>query len=170
MIKFRWYYDKDIEEDFLNNMSKRGYELVDFFLGFYTFKKCEPNEYTYRVDLIGNKNREELEDYMEILKDSGAILIRRWGSWATFKKRGEFELYTDKDSQIKLYTQIRNMFGYISVIELVCSLINIIPPCIYKYPYFGNLYVGILLGLIFLVLIIQVFKCNRKIKILKNNI
>ena len=170
MIKFRLYYDKDKEEEFLNNMSKRGYELVDFFLGFYTFKKCEPNEYTHKVDLVRNKNKEELEEYLELLKDSGVVLVRRWGPWAIFKKRGKFELYTDKESQIKQYTQIRNMFAFFSIIELICSCTNIIPPIIYRYPYFGNLFIGILLGLIFLVFVNQVFKCNRKIKEIRQSI
>lgn len=170
MIKFRWYYDIDKDEEFLNSMSKRGYELVEFFLGFYTFKKCEPNEYTYRIDLIGNKSIEEMEEYLDVIEDSGAILIKKWGPWAFFKKKGNFELYTDTESKIRLYTRIRNMFAFLSVIELVCSLINIIPPCIYKYPYFGSLFGGILCGLIFIVFINQVFKCNKKIKDLKNNI
>ena len=34
MIKFRLYYDKDKEEEFLNNMSQKGYDLIDFFLRF----------------------------------------------------------------------------------------------------------------------------------------
>ena len=82
MIKFRLYYDKDKEEKFLNNMSKRGYELVNFFLGLYSFRKCEPNEYTHRIDLIGNKSEKEIKEYLELLQDSGAILIKRWGPWA----------------------------------------------------------------------------------------
>lgn len=168
MIKFRLYYDKDKEEEFLNTISKRGYELVNFFLGFYTFKKCDPNEYTYRVDLIGNKNREELEDYMELLEDSGVVLIRRWGPWAIFKKKGEFELYTDKESQIKLYTRIRNMFGSLGILELACMIGPMVSYIQYKERI--ALYVTILILLTVLAFTNQVFKCNKKIKNLKNNI
>ena len=54
MKKFKLYYDKDKEEAFLNEMSAKGYAMKRFFLGLYTFEKCRPGEYTYRVDLISD--------------------------------------------------------------------------------------------------------------------
>ena len=37
MIKFRWYVDSQKEQDWLNEMSKKGWALKSFFLGFYKF-------------------------------------------------------------------------------------------------------------------------------------
>ena len=35
MIKFRWYYDIDKEEKFLNEMSRNGYRLKKYCIGLY---------------------------------------------------------------------------------------------------------------------------------------
>ena len=47
MIKFRYYIDNQKEQDWLNNLTKKGWALKSFFLGFYKFEKCEPGEYEY---------------------------------------------------------------------------------------------------------------------------
>ena len=120
MIKFRLYYDIDKEERFLNKMSKNGYGFIKYFAGFYTFKKISPNQYTYRVDFIRDKDTENLDNYVELLEDSGATLIQTWGPWAFFKKEGEFELYTDTQSLIGLYIKIRNLFLILFFTEICC--------------------------------------------------
>ena len=45
MIKFRYYIDNQKEQDWLNKLSREGWALKKFFLGFYKFEKCEPGEY-----------------------------------------------------------------------------------------------------------------------------
>ena len=51
MVKFRLYYDKDKEQDWLMEMVNRGWAVKKFFLGFYTFEPCEPGEYIYQIKL-----------------------------------------------------------------------------------------------------------------------
>ncbi|MFQ8631802.1 MAG: DUF2812 domain-containing protein, partial [Intestinibacter bartlettii] len=50
MIKYRYYIDNQKEQDWLNNLTKKGWALKSFFLGFYKFEKCEPGEYEYQID------------------------------------------------------------------------------------------------------------------------
>ena len=107
MKKFRLYYDKDKEEAFLNEMSAKGYAMKRFFLGFYTFEKSQPGEYTYRVDLISDKTTEQRNELYDLVQDSGGELVQTWGIWAFFRKKGNFELYTDPESQIKQFKRIR---------------------------------------------------------------
>ena len=45
MIKYRYYIDNQKEQDWLNKLSREGWALKKFFLGFYKFEKCEPGEY-----------------------------------------------------------------------------------------------------------------------------
>ena len=167
MIKFRLYYDKDEEEKFLNKMSQRGYELKKFFCGFFTFEKEEENGFTYRIDHVGGKSAEELEDYMEIIREAGAILVLRWGPWIILKKKGEFELYTDQSSKIKLYTRIRNMFIYFLIIEVGCAFSEINAFLASKNPIFIFFYTLILM--IIVAFARQVRKCNKKIRMLKED-
>jgi hypothetical protein len=111
MKKFKLYYDKDKEEAFLNDMSAKGYAMKRFFLGLYTFEKCQPGEYTYRVDLISDKTVEQRNELYDLVQDSGGELVQTWGIWAFFRKKGNFELYTDPESQIKQFRRIRTIFA-----------------------------------------------------------
>ena len=44
MIRFRLYYDKDRETEWLNEMAADGWALKSFFAGFYKFEPCEKGE------------------------------------------------------------------------------------------------------------------------------
>ncbi|OPZ93188.1 MAG: hypothetical protein BWY74_01234 [Firmicutes bacterium ADurb.Bin419] len=77
MIKFRIYYDKDAEQDWLNKMSNRGYAFKNFCLGFYTFEECEPGKYSYQIDLVDNKP-DAYEEFCEFMKESGVDVVARW--------------------------------------------------------------------------------------------
>lgn len=166
MIKFRWYYDKDKEEEFLNKMSSKGYAMKKFILGFYFFEKSTPNEYTYRVDLIRDKTEKELHEYISLIEESGADFIQKWGFWAFFRKKGEFELYTDIDSQISLYKRIRTTYAIFTGMEL-CFL----PSQIHNI-YFNSIfmYLSILLSVVIIAFLYQIYKCSKKIKELEKKL
>lgn len=169
MIKFRWYYDKDDEEIFLNNMSAKGYAMKRFFLGIYWFDRCSPNEYTYRVDIINDKNIPERKEFYDFVSDTGAELVQTWGVWAFFRKKGSnFELYTDKESRINQYKRIRKTFISLGICEAL-----VIPNILYSYFLFDiklYIYIVFLLVIIDFIFFYQVYKCNKKILKLKNEL
>lgn len=164
MIKFRWYYDLDKEEEFLNEMSKKGYFLESYKLGFYQFKKTNNRDYTYRVDLMPD-DIDKQKEYLELVKDSGAELIQTYNAWAYFRKKGDFELYTDVDSQITLYTRIKNMFQTIAIAEGVISISQL---CLMFNDFrVLNIIVGAVTLLLATVFFYQTYKVNNKISKLK---
>lgn len=165
MIKFRLYYDKDKEETFLNRMSSEGYAMKKFILGIYFFEKTKPNEYTYCVDLVRDKSEKELHEYISLIEESGAEFVQRWGIWAFFRKKGEFELYTDIDSQISLYKRIRSTFIVFTSVELCCLSPQLNLLSVNKYA----TYFIILILIIILTFLYQVYKCTKKIKELEKN-
>ena len=62
------------------------------------------------------------------MSDSDIEIIQSWGFWVFLRKlssEGEFQLYTDVDSQIEHYKKIRNMFKAVTVIELICLFIEL---------------------------------------------
>lgn len=127
MIKFRLYYDKDKETEWLNEMTKKGYAMTNFFAGFYTFEECTPGEYIYQVD-FGDRPFKVSQNYRDFMEESGVEIIQPWGFWIFLRKKaseGEFVLYTDVDSSIEHYTKIRNMFKVAIAIELICFFIEI---------------------------------------------
>ena len=127
MIKFKLYFDKDKETQWLNEMSQKGWAMTGFFAGFYRFEPCEKGKYTYQID-FGNEFFSVSDDYREFMSDSDIEIIQSWGFCVFLRKlssEGEFQLYTDVDSQIEHYKKIRNMFKAVTVIELICLFIEL---------------------------------------------
>ena len=127
MIKFKLYFDKDKETQWLNEMSQKGWAMTGFFAGFYRFEPCEKGKYTYQID-FGNEFFSVSDDYRKFMSVSDIEIIQSWGFWVFLRKlssEGEFQLYTDVDSQIEHYKKIRNMFKAVTVIELICLFIEL---------------------------------------------
>ena len=55
----------------LNKMAHNGYRLINTTTASYQFESCEPDEYQYTVEYIGNWSKEHADTYMQILEDCG---------------------------------------------------------------------------------------------------
>ena len=165
MKKFRLYYDKDKETEWLNDMAAQGYALTSFFAGIYTFDTCAPNKYTYQVDFcdkLGNVS----EDYRAFMRENQIEIVQIWGFWIFLRKLnadGPFELYSDIDSSIEHYTKIRNMFNGISILMGLCFIMEVF--AVIQAPLFFPLL--ILLGAMTFSIIHTAIKTNRIIADLK---
>lgn len=167
MVRFRLYYDKDIEEDWLQEMSYNGWAFKKFFLGFYTFKPCEAGEYNYQIDMLDNWNGDK-DDYSSFMADTGVEVIGQWWRWVYLRKKavdGPFEMYTDNLSKINQYTRIKRFFTVFLVLEIICFLIELLAAIETGYL----LYMGftVLLGIIALAMLRLTWKCQWKIDQLK---
>lgn len=165
MIKFRWYYDKDREEEFLNEMVSKGYAMTRFFLGVYWFEKCKPGEYTYRVDIIRDKDTKQKNEFYDLIRETGGELVETWGVWAFFRKKGAFELYSDNESKIEQYSRIQRTFLILGICETL-----ILPSQWSNYLNYNSnfsLYFAIPLSIVCVTFFYQVYKCQRKIISLK---
>lgn len=166
MIKFRFYYDKDKETDWLNEMVQKGYALKKFFAGFYKFEACEPGEYIYQID-FADKLWGISKDYREFMEETGVEIVQTWGYWIFLRKKtidGAFQLYTDVDSSIAHYTKIRNMFKGAIIIELICFFMEIFAT-IYSSPLF--LIAAFLIAIIVVAMLRAAIKTNHIIAGLK---
>ncbi len=124
MIKFMMTFDKDKEAKWLTEMANEGWAMKSFFAGFYTFEKCEKGEYQYQVDFC-DKVLAVSKDYREFMADNDVEIVQQWGFWVILRKlssKGEFELYTDVDSQIEHYKKILTMFRAVTLIEFLLLL------------------------------------------------
>lgn len=122
MTKFRLYFDKDAETEWLNQMSEEGWAMNRFFAGFYSFERCEPGKYTYQID-FGEKLFHISNEYREFMEDAKVQIIQPWGYWVFLRKlstEGEFKLYTDVDSSIEHYSKICKMFKAAILVEIFC--------------------------------------------------
>jgi len=69
---FRYFFDfLDGQEKWLNSMAEQGYRLKKCGRMTYTFDECNPNEYEYAVEFIGDKSYSKGKDYRRYLEGLG---------------------------------------------------------------------------------------------------
>ena len=122
MKRFRLYYDKDLEEAWLQEMDAAGWALQSFCLGVYTFVPCEKGKYTYWLELR-HKDAQAQADYEALLQESGMEVVERWFYWIYLRRetaKGPFTLYSDPASKAGQYRRIRGLFLAGLLLELLC--------------------------------------------------
>lgn len=68
----RYFFDfLDGQENWLNQMAKRGYRLKKCGMLTYTFDQCKPEEYEYAVEFVGDKAYSKIKDYGVHLENMG---------------------------------------------------------------------------------------------------
>lgn len=82
------------QANWLNKMSEKGYRLVRTGKMLYELEECEPNQVKYCVEFIGQKSKDNANDYHNFLKDMGykvfykninlnySVGKMRWRPWA----------------------------------------------------------------------------------------
>lgn len=82
------------QEKWLSKMSSKGYRLVRTGKMLYEFEQCNPNEFQYRIDFIGEKSKMGADEYRRFLEDMGyKVFLKninlnyslgkvRWRPWA----------------------------------------------------------------------------------------
>ena len=127
MIIYRLFFDKDKEAKWLNEMSDKGWEMKSFFAGVFTFDECEKGKYKYQIDLC-DKGLAVSKDYREFMEDAGIEIVQTWGFWVILRKLakdGDFQLYSDIDSQIEHYKKVLLIFKCISALYMLIMIYEI---------------------------------------------
>lgn len=140
--EYRWFFawDFEKEEEWLNEMAEAGWVLSSVGFCRYTFERCEPGEYTVRLQML---NRDS--DYIRFIEDIGGEYIGRMAQWVYFRRRtelGAFELFSDIDSRITHLETIARVLFWIGIGNLLIGIGN----SLNRFPFaFINLIVACLL-------------------------
>lgn len=82
------------QENWLNKMSERGCRLVRTGKMLYEFEECKPNQVKYCVEFVGQKSKDNAQDYYNFMEDMGYKVFYkninlnysvgkvRWRPWA----------------------------------------------------------------------------------------
>lgn len=169
MVRYRYYVDKDKEQDWLNDMADRGWALEHFFGGFYTFVSCRPGEYYYQIDMLDNWTGES-DNYQEFMQDLNIELVAKWWRWVFLRKRkadGVFEeLYTDADSKIASYKKMRNFYKIMNIIILLSLNYDIV--CFIYFQEWLFMPMIALMGLLWVVTFKIAVRYNKTIVSIRN--
>lgn len=123
---FKFFYDYEKEEKWLNKMSSNGKALTNYFWTKYTFEDEESGKYIYKIEFLDKSGRSDLQndEYLRFLDDVGVECVGVYMHWAILRKEaatGDFELYTDWDSKIRLSNKMWNWWLKIAILEIAIT-------------------------------------------------
>ena len=113
--KWFWVWDFEKEEDWLNEMALNGWVLDDIGWCTYHFVRCEPGEYSVRLEMHPHD-----EEYVGFMKETGAEYLGRMVAWIYFRKKtadGPFDLFSDIDSRISHLNKIGKTLAIITLVK-----------------------------------------------------
>ena len=122
IYKWLWVWEFEKEERWLNEMAMEGWALCGVGFCSYTFERCEPGEYTIRLEM-----RQRDEGYVDFMRETGAEYIGRVVAWIYFRKKAEygpFDLFSDLDSRIAHMERIAKMLWLGGLANLIIGAIN----------------------------------------------
>ena len=123
--KWIWAWNFDKEEQWLNAMAQSGWVLESVGFVKYNFVRCEPGEYTVRLEMHNHD-----EEYISFMEETGAEYVGRMMTWVYFRKKvtdGEcFDIYSDKTSKIKYFERIAGVLGGFAIANLIIGVIDVI--------------------------------------------
>lgn len=125
VIKYKIFFDYEKEENWINEMAQKGFDLVAYSVGKYTFEEGEPGRYLYRYEYLPEENRKNPEEYGAVLQKNGIEIIQSDSGWLVLRKKtsqGPFAALSDQKRQIRRYqTWMRTL----NTCALICIVIGI---------------------------------------------
>lgn len=121
---FAWNDGK--EEEWLRSQARLGWHLASVGPFFYRFRRGQPADITYRLDLQTSGKR-DTADYLGLFRDAGWEHVYRFGAWYYFRTPTGTgkppEIYTDAASRIAKYQRLLLLL-FIVTLPLLNSLLG----------------------------------------------
>ena len=120
--KWFWVWEFEKEEEWLNEMAMNGWVLDSVGFCKYNFVRCEPGEYTVRIEM-----HKYDQAYVNFVEETGAEFIDRMVMWMYFRKKtekGPFDLLSDIDSRVSYLDSIGKVLAVIGGANLIIGLMN----------------------------------------------
>lgn len=127
--KWKFFIDYRKEEKWINEMAEKGYFLVRYTFGRYTFEKGKPGEYEYRMELLSEHPKSQnSQDYLSFMADSEIECVDTFYRWAYFRKKTTsepFYIYSDYPSRMRHMNRVSGLILAISLLNLFCAALNL---------------------------------------------
>jgi hypothetical protein len=124
-VVYRFYFDYEKEERWLNEMASKGWHFVRYRLGRYRFEQGEPGAWVYRIELLPTEPKGAASrEYLSLLQESGAETVCSRTRWVYLRRSaalGPFELFTDLESRIGHYRRVLKLLTG-ALATLVCCM------------------------------------------------
>lgn len=128
-IKINWFVDFDKEENWLNEMSAKGWRFWHTNGLIYRFKECKPGEFCFQVDFDEKKSSSN-EDYVVFRSNCGDQFVHQWKNkiyWKRAASDGPFESEDNIVAKLRMTNKaynhhIRNMIGLTLILAFACFI------------------------------------------------
>ena len=117
------------EQSYLEQMHKQGWKLLDYhvFKG-YTFERCEPQEWLYRLDY--REKMDGIASYTQLFADCGWEYILMVNNFYYFRKRKDgheqLEIFSDQETRFayckSIYRRSLCITVALGVVITICTL------------------------------------------------
>ncbi len=116
------------EENWLNEMSNKGLQLLSVGVGYYRFEDGPAGEYQYKIELLPNSpSHMESLSYIGFLRDMGIECVATYLRWVYFRKKADgapFVLYSDIPSNIKHYERVLSLCRVLYAVNFFAAIVN----------------------------------------------
>ncbi len=175
---WKLFWDYELEEKWLNEMSVKGLHMIYYSMGQYIFEEDSQKRYQYKIELLKERvSNPESQVYIDFLSENDIEKVSSYMRWIYLRKDtkfGEFNLYSDKASKIAHYTRVYNVWNTLAIVEGIAGTINLSLFAINlltderlgNFTY-GNFSIGISCIFMSILFIKMGRKLNQKIKNLK---
>ena len=126
--KLYWLWDFEEEEQWLNQMSAKGLQLVAVGLCNYTFEEDGQVQYTIRTELLEHfPDHPESKKYLEFIEETGAEYLGAVKATAYFRKeksKGDFQLHSDSKARLSLIRRVQILCMIGLIVEIFATIPN----------------------------------------------
>lgn len=118
MRKFKFFLNFDKEEQWLNEMAKQGFQLVNKSIR-YEFQSAPPENTSIKIDYRTFKKKDDFEDYRALFEDCGwkHIAGTKSSGYQYFKNindNGNEDIFSDAYSKACRYKRISEMWIWLA--------------------------------------------------------
>lgn len=169
--KWKFFVIIDKEVDWLNQMSKNGYNLIKRQGFIYYFQQQPTDKYQYQIEFIGlNQSIVETQNYLNFLTDSGIDVVFKFGLLLYLKRNSsdtDFIIYSSSKDLIRQYIKVIALYFLVLIISFLIVLKNLIT---ISGPYFINVSIPLVSNsIISLVMVYGIsVNCANILTVLKN--
>lgn len=99
MRTFRYCSTHKEDEAYMQRMCHEGWAATGLIEGLWTFEKCEPDQYVYRVCYLRGMSKGQIAELTAAYAEKGIEFVSRYSFWAIFRSTEHFELYTGEEEK-----------------------------------------------------------------------
>lgn len=123
---WRYYHiaEYEKEEQWLNEMAKEGWHLTAVGCCRYIFRRGNPGEYIYKLDIVERTASDEVkESYFNFLTECDIRIVGEWKDWLFLQKKAADGPFDMKDDTYAKLRHVNKVYSF--AVRTLCRLLAI---------------------------------------------